>query len=63
VVQCASSTLSRPCARRLDEIVKADGRLFKAMGDALLAQFASPLNAVRFRCRLAAIHRPACAAS
>jgi adenylate cyclase len=29
------------------EITKADGRLFKAMGDALLAEFASPMNAVR----------------
>jgi class 3 adenylate cyclase len=28
------------------EIAKADGRLFKAMGDALLAEFASPINAV-----------------
>src|SRR5438876_760597 len=26
---------------------KADGRLFKAMGDAVLAEFASPINAVR----------------
>ena len=29
------------------EIAKADGRLFKAMGDALLAEFASPINALR----------------
>src|SRR5829696_237767 len=29
------------------EIAKEDGRLFKAMGDALLAEFASPINAVR----------------
>lgn len=29
------------------EIVKADGRLFKSMGDAVLAEFASPINAVR----------------
>lgn len=29
-----------------DEIAKAEGRLFKAMGDAVLAEFASPMNAV-----------------
>jgi class 3 adenylate cyclase/Tfp pilus assembly protein PilF len=29
------------------EIGKADGRLFKSMGDAVLAEFASPMNAVR----------------
>src|SRR5512143_4140210 len=29
------------------EIAKAEGRLFKAMGDAVLAEFASPINAVR----------------
>ena len=29
------------------EIKKCDGRLFKAMGDAVLAEFASPINAVR----------------
>jgi adenylate cyclase len=28
------------------EIAKTDGRLFKAMGDAVLAEFASPMNAV-----------------
>jgi class 3 adenylate cyclase/TolB-like protein len=39
-------------------IAEADGRLFKAMGDAVLAEFASPMNAVRcavgIRDRLAA---------
>ncbi len=29
------------------EIAKLDGRLFKAMGDAVLIEFASPINAVR----------------
>ena len=29
------------------EIAKSDGRVFKAMGDAVLAEFASPINAVR----------------
>jgi class 3 adenylate cyclase/TolB-like protein len=29
------------------EIAKADGRLFKTMGDAVLAEFASPVNALR----------------
>jgi class 3 adenylate cyclase/TolB-like protein len=29
------------------EIAKYDGRVFKAMGDAVLAEFASPINAVR----------------
>jgi class 3 adenylate cyclase/TolB-like protein len=29
------------------EIGKAEGRLFKAMGDAILAEFASPINALR----------------
>jgi class 3 adenylate cyclase/TolB-like protein len=29
------------------EIAKCDGRLFKAMGDAVLAEFASPINAAR----------------
>ena len=29
------------------EIAKAEGRLFKSMGDAILAEFASPINAVR----------------
>ncbi len=29
------------------EIARTDGRLFKAMGDAILAEFASPINAVR----------------
>lgn len=29
------------------EIAKAEGRLFKAMGDAVLAEFGSPINAVR----------------
>lgn len=29
------------------EIVKCEGRLFKAMGDAVLVEFGSPINAVR----------------
>src|SRR6516165_3262824 len=29
------------------EIAKYDGRLFKAMGDAVLIEFASPINALR----------------
>jgi adenylate cyclase len=29
------------------EVSKADGRLFKTMGDAVLAEFASPMNALR----------------
>lgn len=30
-----------------EEIAKSEGRLFKAMGDSMLAEFASPINAVR----------------
>lgn len=38
----------RSCRTIADiEITKADGRLFKSMGDAVLAEFASPINAVR----------------
>jgi adenylate cyclase len=36
------------CRRLIDaEIAKCDGRLFKAMGDAVFVEFASPINAVR----------------
>ena len=36
------------CRNLVDaEIAKYDGRLFKAMGDAVLVEFASPINAVR----------------
>jgi adenylate cyclase len=36
------------CRNLIDaEIAKSDGRLFKAMGDAVLVEFASPINAVR----------------
>ena len=36
------------CRNLIDaEIVKCEGRLFKAMGDAVLVEFASPINAVR----------------
>lgn len=38
----------RACRAITDaEITKADGRLFKEMGDAVLAEFSSPINAVR----------------
>ena len=36
------------CRNLIDaEIAKCDGRLFKAMGDAVLVEFASPINTVR----------------
>ena len=36
------------CRNLIDaEIAKCDGRLFKATGDAVLVEFASPINAVR----------------
>jgi adenylate cyclase len=36
------------CRNLIDtEIAKCEGRLFKAMGDAVLVEFASPINAVR----------------
>lgn len=36
------------CRELIDtEIAKCDGRMFKAMGDAVLIEFASPINAVR----------------
>jgi class 3 adenylate cyclase len=36
------------CRNQIDaEIGKYDGRLFKAMGDAVLVEFASPINALR----------------
>ena len=36
------------CRNLIDaEIAKCDGRLFKAMGDSVLVEFASPINAVR----------------
>ena len=36
------------CRELIDaEIAKCEGRLFKAMGDAVLVEFASPINAVR----------------
>jgi class 3 adenylate cyclase/TolB-like protein/tetratricopeptide (TPR) repeat protein len=36
------------CRNLIDaEVAKYDGRLFKAMGDAVLVEFASPINAVR----------------
>ena len=36
------------CRKLIDvEVAKCDGRVFKSMGDAVLAEFASPINAVR----------------
>lgn len=42
-----TASAMRSCRAIADsEVIKAEGRVFKAMGDAILAEFASPINAI-----------------